>query len=317
MIWNRLLGIIMFFFLFGLPAKAEQEIRIIDLEGKTQSIVEIDDSVPDQTVATVRVSLTSPEEASDPALLESLKGVEISLIKVTGGREGDVVQTAKTFKNGVATFNSIPPGMYKARIECEQMIVLNSTVSGAAVVDRSAGQAPPPESLDQLHLIDQQGSTRALGEIPLGQSADVTITVGDSTQENKPSKDIRVLLIEVEPDTEEEMEVYAAQFSDSDGVTKFSNVPGGVYKVRMECNKYGLGGIRFGGASVLSCTCPINFIPGATNAVAELATPVSSLSLTTVAPAVAAPATTGAVVAPKDTGGDEPPSKSVIDSETK
>ena len=321
-------SLVCFFAIISAPhfVSAEQEIRILDVDGKTQSVVELDESIPDQMAATVRVSLVSsiPGEASIP--IDDLRGVEVSLVKVVNEREGDVVQTAKTFKNGVATFNSIPPGLYKVRIECEQMIITNAAVTGAAVVSRAAGaEAAAPETLDQIHLIDSQGASRAMGEVPLGKNADVSIAVGDSSKENSAAPNVRVLLVEVEKDTEEEIEVYAAQFTNEQGLVAFTNVPGGLFKIRTECPRFNVDGVGFLGNSVLSCICPWNILNTSAGTVSEMAAPVSAtttavgtstattgLSATTTA--IAVPAAAGAVVVVPDI---VDPSQSTVKSQQK
>ena len=262
-------------------ARAEQELRIIDVEGKTQSVVELDDSAPDRAQATVRVSLASMQEQAPGLPPTEVQGVELSLIKIVNGREGDVVQTAKTFKNGVATFNAIPPGVYKVRTECDQMVIANAVVSGDNLINRANVDVPLPEVIDQIHVMDRQGTTRAMAELPGSQTGSLSVTIADSSKDNAPAKGLRVLLVEVEDQTEEELEVYAGQMTDDDGNAQFSDVPGGMYKLRVECSGYGIDGVKFAGAGVISCLCPYNIITSAPGAVSELATPMASATTTT------------------------------------
>ena len=305
------------------PAYAQQTIKIIDLNGKTQSVVELDDTDPEKMTATVRVALLSSDPNVANAANDELKGVDVSLIKVVNEREGDVVQTARTFKNGVATFNSIPPGIYMVRIECAQMNVNSVTITGADVINRATmPDAPDPKSLDQVHLLDLEGQTKAMAEIPFGKTVDIEMRIIDTENKDASLNAIRVLLIDLEEDTEEEIEVFSGQITDDKGVVHFTQVPGGLYRVRVECPRYAAGGIGFNSASVLSCICPTDIITGAPAMLAELAaapTVTTGATLTTTIPAalssplVVAPAAVVTPVVVKDELDNNSPSGSTLE----
>ncbi|MCC6933134.1 MAG: hypothetical protein IT292_07755 [Deltaproteobacteria bacterium] len=311
-----------FFFLgiaaFVAQAEAQQAIKIIDLAGKTQSIVELDDSDPAKMQATVRVAVLPAEATPDNLAADELKGLEISLVKVVNDREADVVQIAKTFKNGVATFNGIVPGVYKTRIECAQMIVKSAALSGSEIINRAnMPEAPDPKSLDQIHLLDQTGQSRAMAEVPYGKSAALDLSVADSENKDASLKDVRVMLIDLEEDTEEEIEVYAGQVTNDEGKVSFAQVPGGLYKIRIECPRYATGGIGFNSESALSCFCPTDLLKNVPNTLSEMVAPVSSGQVYgSLLPAVAAPtATMAPVIGNQATDDGEAPSASRVSTQ--
>ena len=225
-------------------AAGRATIAILDEAGRTQSLVETQPG----SKGTVKVFVKSPDGAG-------LEGVTVFLSELPSK---DPFGSSQSLASGIASFFEVPVGSYQVTFECGELdfnSVVVSPMGGAAAA------APDTDSVraerEEINLVDSKGSSRAIGEMAIGDKASISLVVQDSA--GSSTKSVRVRLVELSADRE--LEVVDEQVSGTDGKVTFANVSGGDYKLELAgCSeRYQLAGIGVFGYPITGLICP----PGA------------------------------------------------------
>jgi hypothetical protein len=251
---------------------AAQFINILDSDGRTQSIVELE---PNGT-GIVKVFVSSEE-------LPNIEGIQVSLLKLEKKKDKSNFGTATTYKDGIATFFEVPGGDYEVHIGCDQYSIDDVQIIDAfANLENAAG-------VGQLNIVDTEGQTRAISELPIGTPTEINVSIGSSTV--APVKDIAVTLVEMEGDVEKEALSLAK--TDEKGLAHFTDIFVGNYRVKFQCPKVNLAGVGASGKGIVNMFCATSQ-GGVANAISALGTG----GVSTGASVATSAAITTAIVAP-------------------
>lgn len=225
------------FLTLGSSPVCAENLRIVDQEGRSQSVAELQ---PDGKIA-VKVFVTNSDQ-------RGVAGITVNLLRLEDGKPTQSIASAKTLALGAATFFDIPAGEYQVQVGCDLYAFDFVTLQN---------QNPDNESdvsqaeLEEINIEEESGTIIASSSVEPGALSNVTYLV--STPGDRPQINTPVRLIEIENGIESQtlMEGNA----DQKGMGEFSDVPAGNYRLRVEC-QYRLGSVAFEGNALLGIVCP-------------------------------------------------------------
>ncbi|MCB0325834.1 MAG: hypothetical protein KDD69_19785, partial [Bdellovibrionales bacterium] len=226
---------------FGGTAFAEEGavVSVLDADGRTQSLVETDPG----SLGTVKVFVQDEQG-------EGIQGVSVTLFNLV---EDAVFNTTKSLGRGVASFFEVPTGTYQVQFDCGAYELEAVELSGNSLYGTDTDQSLL-DAADRVSMIDENGSTRAVAELPIGERARPVVKIASS--EGRTLKGITVRLSEL--NEERELEVLQAVVTDDEGRALFEPVPGGEYRVQLADCAAGarLGGVSLADFPLSSLICP-------------------------------------------------------------